>query len=350
MIRRVMFSVLILLFALCVGAFAAEPSAPRHDFPPVGECQVLVGDFHMHTLNSDGRPTTRERVEESFYRGYDVIAVTDHGTTRAYRVSRHVGEKLGLVVLKGLETGMRGSEHMNAFGFNEQYVPRDGHRWAEKASQDTVFYQDEMKAIAESGGVVIYNHPHKGYREPVLWGIEQGYLIGIEVKNDVVRNKWNTTEWNGLYCYPDAFDFALKHNLSLFANTDCHGMRDPDIAKTLVLVKERSPKGVMDAIRARRTAAWFGPGGGVVWGRQDLLSDLIQSTVTVGKNSDGKLTFDNKGPMPLKVKLEGCASSVELPAYQKTTSIESIAGSSVRVPWENVWTDPRTRLTTQHKL
>lgn len=346
--RSIIISVLLCIFALTAVHAQGQLDARRHDFPPAGKYQVLIGDFHMHTLNSDGRPTTRERVEESFRMGYDVISVTDHGKTRAYRVAKHVGEKLGLVVINGLETGVKGKEHMNAFGMTTDFVPRNPHSWAEEPGQNTAYYRDAMKNVVDHGGVVIYNHPHVGYREPVLWGIEQGYVIGIEVKNDVVRDKWNTTEWNGLYCYPDAFDFALKHNLTLFANTDVHGNRDPEPARTLVLVEERSPKGVMDAIHARRTAAWFGPNGGVVWGRQDLLSDLLTSTVAVSKTSNGNLAFHNRGPIPLKAKVEGCASSVQLPAYEEAVVAVSASGASVSVTWENVWTDPNTNLTTRH--
>lgn len=335
----------VLLFAFASAAALAQglPDSKRHDFPPVGRYRVLVGDFHMHTLNSDGRPTTRERVEESYRLGYDVIAVTDHGKTRAYRVARYVGEKLGMVVINGLETGVKGREHMNAFGMSTEYVPSNPHNWAEEPGQETVYYRDEMKKIAGLGGVVIYNHPHVGYREPVEWGVKQGHLIGIEVKNDVVGDRWNTSEWNGIYCYPEAFDFALKNNLALFANTDVHGVRSSDPAKTLLLVEERSPKGVMDAIRARRTAAWF---QGVLWGREDLLSDLIGASVSASRAGDGKLLLANNSPVPLKARVDGTAGAVELPPYQNAAVNAPGAGASVGITWENVWTDPRTNLRT----
>ena len=77
---------------------AACPSSG--EFPRVGAYQVLRGDFHMHTVNSDGKLTTRERMEESHRMGYDVIAVTDHGTMRACRLAKALGEPLGMIVIR----------------------------------------------------------------------------------------------------------------------------------------------------------------------------------------------------------------------------------------------------------
>ena len=106
--RRIAFLELAIALMLVIAwpLQAADSTAPQsltsrpHSFPHVGKYEVLCGDFHMHTINSDGKLTTRERVEESYTMGYDVIAVTDHGKTRSYRVARYIGEPLGLVVLR----------------------------------------------------------------------------------------------------------------------------------------------------------------------------------------------------------------------------------------------------------
>ena len=235
-----------LLLAVAWPLRAADSTAPEglasrpHSFPKVGNYEVLCGDFHMHTIHSDGSLLTRERVEESYTLGYDVIAVTDHYKTRAYRVAKYVGEPLGLVVLRGLETGIASNEHMNVIGVSEDYVPTNPHRWSEKPGAETVFYQDELRRIAKCGGLVIYNHPHVGFREPVEWGIKEGVIQGIEVKNDVVGKAWNTIDFNGVYCYPNGLDYGLQKNLTLFANTDAHGKRNVNPAVTLVISKART--------------------------------------------------------------------------------------------------------------
>lgn len=314
---------------------------PRHDFPPVDGYQVLLADFHMHTLNSDGKPTTRERVMESYGLGYDVIAITDHGKTRGNRTAKLVGEPLGLVVLPGIETGINAMEHTTAIGFTSDYKPRNSHNWAENPGEDRAYYQDQMKQIDKTGGLLIYAHPHHGMREPVLWGIKQGYVHGIEVKNDVVGDGWNTTKFEGVSCYPNGFEWALEHNLAILACTDVHGKRQTEsFTGTLVLVDERSPDGVMDAIRARRTAAWFNR---MVWGREKLLSDLVTSCVVAVRAGDGSVTLENSCPITWKGTIGD--KKIELGPYQKA-AIDTGDAKSVTVLWNNVWTSTKTNLST----
>lgn len=341
---------LVSLTASWAGA-QAELAAPRdHSFPKVGKYEVLCADFHMHTINSDGSLTTRERVEESYSFGYDVIAITDHRTAKGYRIARHVGRRLGLVVLSGIETGVKGNEHMNAIGFSSLYEPTNSHDWSETPNGNTVYYRDELKEIADCGGFVIYNHPHVGFREPVEWGVREGMIEGIEVKNDVVGKGWNTIEWNGIHCYPNAFEYGLKHNLTLFANTDVHGRRRQNPAVTLVLSEARTPEAVMEALRARRTAAWFDE---AVWGREKLLTDLMLASVKTFRSTDelGKpcLRIENRSPLALKAVIPGTIEqAVEIAPYGETRVPYEASDGKVRVKWMNVWTSPTENLLTTH--
>ncbi|MGB9587366.1 MAG: hypothetical protein ACPL7O_04230 [Armatimonadota bacterium] len=320
------------------------------EFPRVGKYEVLCGDFHMHTINSDGKLTTRERVEESARMGYHLIAITDHRTTRSYTIAKYVGEQLGLVVLRGIETGVKGAEHINAIGFSSQYEPTDSHSWSDAPNGDTVYYRDELKEIADCGGFVIYNHPHVGFREPVEWGVREGIIQGIEVKNDVVGEGWNTVAWNGRHCYPDAFDYALKHNLTIFANTDAHDKRNANPAVTLVLSEARTPSAVMEALRARRTVAWF---DGVLWGREDILTDLIRACVKVSLSKDREgntfANIENQSPVALTAVIDGVsAESVEIPPYQAISIPSTMDGNEVRIKWTNLWVSPTENLEITH--
>jgi len=338
-------AIIAIITALTIPVPVWAETPPRHDFPSVDGYQVLLGDFHMHTINSDGKLTTRERVEESYAIGYDVIAVTDHGKTRTFRLAKYIGEPLGLVVIPGIETGINRMEHTVAIGFNSNYQPRDSHNWAENPGEDRAYYQDQMKQIGESGGILIYAHPHKGMRDPMLWGIKQGYVVGIEVKNGVVGTGWNTTKFEGADCYPNAFDWALEHNLAIFACTDAHGRRQTEsFTGTLLLVKERTESGVMEAIRARRTAAWFNE---MVWGREDLLSNLLRSCVVATRNADGSVIFENRCPIVFKGTIGD--KKIELGAYQKA-KLDAGNVDSITIRWDNVWTSPKTNLTTVIKL
>ena len=344
----------IALLALPCWAGDAVPGPARHDFPRVGPYQVITGDFHMHTMNSDGKLTTRKRVEESYRFGYDAIAITDHGKTTAFRVAKYVGEPLGMIIIRGFETGIatyeggvrQGKEHLVVLNVPSDYKIRDAHSWAEKPGEPKAFYQQELTNIAKVGGVVIYAHPHLGCREPVLWGVKQGIIQGLELKNGVVGDGYRTVKDHGTSWYPWAVDFAMQQNLAMFADSDAHGNRKPDNPTvTLLLVTERSVSGVMDAIKNQRTAAWF---NGMLWGREKLLSDMIESSVIVSKNTDGKIELENRSPVALSGTV-GLAK-LELGAYAKASVEGSDPAKTLSIKWDNVWTDLTTNLSTEHKV
>ena len=339
---RVRFAaVLAVLFALGGLAYAGPP---RHDFPAVASYQVLCGDFHVHTINSDGRLTTRERVEESYDRGYDVIAITDHGKPRAYRIAKYVGERFGMVVVPGFETGVKDKEHYVCLGVDASFKPRDPHRWAEKPGDKTVFYRDEMIAIAAAGGVLFQAHPPNEWREPTDWGVKQGIILGVEVQNGYGSREQSPRSFAGVTCYPHAFDWAIEHNLALFANSDIHASRrQGEQPVTLVFSSARTVDGVMEAIRSRRTAAWF---NGMVWGREELVSDLVGAAVSA-KRTAGGISFTNRCPIAFRITLDGKA--IELPAYKQVDVDQTVEGQA-KLVWSNVWTSTKTNLETTLRL
>ncbi len=344
MMRRLkLIAVICALFGAALALALAEP--PRHDFPPVGCWEVLCGDFHMHTVNSDGKLTTRERVEESYNLGYDVIAITDHGKPGPYRVARYLGEPLGLIVVPGFETGVLGKEHYVALGAPATFKPRDSHRWSEKPGEKTVHYQEEMRAIAEAGGILFQAHPPNEWREPTDWGVKQGIIVGVEIQNGYGKVESGSGPLGGVQCYPHSFDWALKNNLALFANSDVHGTRRQGPQPvTLVFVSERTPEGVMEAIRARRTVAWF---NGIVCGREELVSKLLSAAVSAKKSGPTQLTIENCSPIAFRAELRG--NTIELPPYERT-KLEWSGGSSMTIRWLNVWTSLTSNLEVELKI
>jgi hypothetical protein len=180
-----------------------------------------------------------------------------------------------------------------------------------------------------------------GLDEPVLWAIKQGLVQGIEVKNGVVGKGWNTVNSHGTWFYPQAIDWAIEHNLTLFANSDVHETRTAQNSPaTLVLAEKRSPEGVMDALRAGRTVAWF---DGMLWGKKDVVESLIKAAVSVTVK-DGTLVIENKSPATLTAAIGDKSTTIK---PSETAELEAASGD-LHVRWTNVWVSSKENLETRH--
>ena len=314
--------------------------------------EVLRGDFHMHTVHSDGTFSPADRVVEAWQYGYDAIAITDHRNFQAYEKALPTAEKLGLLLFRGMETGLAEQEHLVAFDFSSDYQPRNPHQWAETEGQTTVFYRDQWQRLAAADAFVLYAHPHVGLREPMLWGIRQGLLGGIEVKNDVVGSEWNSVESHGTWWYPSAFDWAITYNLTIFANSDVHEARgESDQAVTLVLAGAWSHEGVMEALHQGRTVAWFNR---MLCGHEWVLQLLMANLVDVSRMKIEDTTFlrlKNYGPVELTAQIADTPlGPVTLGPYQESLVSVRRMPDPVTLAWTNVYTSPATNLTTTHAL
>jgi hypothetical protein len=99
----------------------------------------------------------------------------------------------------------------------------------------------------------------------------------------------------------------------------------------------------MDALRARRTAAWF---GGMLWGREALLSDLMRACVKASKDG-GSVVLENRCPIAFKGTLQGAPDKAfELPAYGRTL-VDWTGSDSFVIRWDSVWTSPTSNLVTK---
>jgi hypothetical protein len=178
--------------------------------------------------------------------------ITDHRSFAAYEEALPMAKTLGILMLRGMETGLSGMEHLVALGFSTGYQSRDEHQWADTQGRGTAYYRDQLQEMARAGGFVLYAHPHVGWREPVQWGVGQGLIQGIEVKNDVVGSGWNTAFSHGTHWYPFGFDWAVS-TIDDLRQLDARRPRHAPQA-ALVLAAERLG-GVMEALRAGRTKA-----------------------------------------------------------------------------------------------
>ena len=259
--------------------------------PQVKGYNIYKGDFHVHTIYSDGEVTPRERVREAWYDGLDIIAITDHLELRSYEkfmLKAHApynkdgkpyeyirggagnkkdhttpiycdldatydeaalyvkNEEIPIMVLRGTEIWRNPSVvgEYNAFFLKDI---------TDIAKPDII---ESLKAAKEQGAIIIHNHP--GWRRKTMDKSEIQEQIYAEKLVDGIEVV------NGSTLYPKMVDRCVNEELTIFANTDCHRTsaqyfpRGGEIFRTMtfILAKECTEKAIKDALLKRRTIGY----------------------------------------------------------------------------------------------
>jgi hypothetical protein len=200
----------------------------------------LAGDFHSHTVHSDGSLEIVELAALAAACGLDVLAVTDHNTVSHHAHLPAAGEHAGILLVPGQEvTTDRG--HANCFGdigwidFRE---PPD--RW--------------LATATSRGGVMAVNHP---------WAWDCAWRMPLSQPADLVE-MWHWT-W-------DRRDRAAIADWRTFGQraiggSDFHRPSEgfsPGAPTTWLECADRSVDAVLDALRHGRIALSATPDGPVV--------------------------------------------------------------------------------------
>ncbi len=287
--------------------------------PDIPGYLTLKGDFHTHTIFSDGVVSPDFRVTEAWTEDLDIIAITDHIEHRKYKnilpddlnlgyeLARSKAEELDILLIPGAEITKK---MPNPGHFNVLFV-----KDVNKLINDDPILQIE-EAINQ-GAFIMWNHPGSSWIRPIIdttkiWDIhknllEKGWLHGIEV--------FNTDEW-----FPIALDWCDSNNLTIFANTDIHSPINYwyDLsnsgnhrAMTLVFAKTRSVDGVKDALFKNRTIGFFGK---ALVGNEKLILELFNASINFKKpfrqeKRDDKIEFfaelENPTDLTFILKKEG---------------------------------------------
>lgn len=293
----------ILLSCLLVFLFnlTFSQKVKKVQIPDIPGYFTLKGDFHLHTVFSDGNVWPTVRVDEAVNEGLDIIAATDHieyrphkadipgDLNRSYDIEKPNAEKKNILLVKGIEI-TRGMPpgHFNALFINDANA---------LAKED---FKDAVREAKNQGAFILWNHPGWKAQQPDTtkwldihsWLYDNGLMNGIEI--------YNEKEYYGI-----AFDWALQKNLTVFANTDCHGptattydLVNSHRPLTLVFAKERSLNGVKDALFKGQTATWT---DNTVRGKEEWLKPLFSACVDIKR--DGKrITVSNKSGLEFDVE------------------------------------------------
>lgn len=283
--------------------------------PDIPGYQTLKGDFHIHTVFSDGNVWPDFRVVEAWTEGLDVIAITDHIEHRSHKAmlpedlnsgyenAKAEAEQLNILLIPGAEiTRQTPIGHFNVLFVKD----------VNKLINDDPMIQ--IEEAVKQGALIVWNHPGWGWASPLpdttKWGyfqtsiLEKGWLHGIEV--------FNTEEW-----YPIVLKWCKEKELTVFANTDIHTPVNYwyDLSRpyshrpmTLVFAKNRTLYGVKEALFENRTLAYFND---ILAGREDLIKGLFHASIILHPplrqvKADGKVTYfaELENPTDLTFNLE----------------------------------------------
>jgi hypothetical protein len=250
-----------------------DPNAPPDEPPPLdatskktprrtgGSGRWYKGDFHSHTVHSDGYNTIDEYVTESERVGLDFLAITDHNTTSHFEeiARRPTGSFL---LIPGEEvTTFWG--HANVWGAG---------CWVDFRATDDETMRRTIEWVHECGGLFSPTHPKASAGYPWEFGVED----------------FRTVEtWQGAWRYYNAesLDFweqRLRQGRRIVAvgGSDCHSIAPATFIHpwtvgnpcTWVYVEgDLDEEGVLDGVRA-----------GHVFLSEDTTGPFLEMTATAG--------------------------------------------------------------------
>jgi hypothetical protein len=255
---------LVLLIGITLGTLA--DAIPARAVPRSGDDWILAGDFHVHAFPGDGTIAAGELRREAWRAGLDVVAVTNHNQTLAARLVARSGPAGEPLVMVGQEI-TNPAYHLIAVGITQTI----------DADQPAALAID---AVHAQGGVAIAAHPSRNY-----WSaFDDGALArldGTEAAHSAMRGD---SEFGADLA--EFFGRARRRNPTIAAigSSDFHSSPALGLARTYIVVRERSEGAVLDAIREGRTVAVDGDGG--LHGDPDLVR-LVAANRPTGR-ADGQ--------------------------------------------------------------
>ena len=305
--------------------------------PQVNGYNVYKADLHTHTIHSDADATVAFRVNEAWYDGLDILAVTDHIEYRSrerilvnylkkylsedhkkavnWRIDQHpmtegeimvdlnfsckeanrYAEKYGILIIPGTEVTRDGETvgHFNALFTTDNNL---------------IYDPDPVQAVRNAkaqNALVMHNHPgwqriNIDYTPAETAMYAEGLIDGVEVMN--------TDEF-----YPGVIDRVREKGLFISANTDIHSSTAYDYRyngfdrmMTLILAKEKTLEAVREALEARRTIAY---GYNTLCGEEQLLKDFFEAgmktSVMHKGNTSTNVAVTNMTSIPYVIRQEG---------------------------------------------
>ncbi len=222
------------------------PLPPRPERPPTRRLPAvpghewLAGDFHSHTVHSDGSLEIVELAARAAGRGLDVLAVTDHNTVSHHAHLGAAADHTGILLVPGQEV-TTDAGHANCFGDVGWIDFRDP--------------PDKWQAAAtERGGLMSVNHP---------WAWDCAWRMPLAGPADLVEMwhwTWDRRDTTALTDWPNFGRRAIGG--SDFHRPGSDG--EPGAPTTWLECADRSVDAVLEALGRGRVAISASPDGPVL--------------------------------------------------------------------------------------
>jgi hypothetical protein len=257
--------------------FALDPASVNLDPLCNGLCTEdeqrqgswLRGDFHIHTIYSDGRYTPQEQIDIAVRQGLDFIFFSDHNTDSSNNVmGTFQALAPDLLIGRGIEVTTRAG-HWQALGLDPDQLVE----WRYK---DTENYTAAAKDVHRRGGLVSINHPFAAC-SACNWVFDDWTANdAIEVWNA----EWDSTDAAAVGKWQDLLVDG-KYTTAI-GGSDSHSPPALNgIPTTVVRSRGRSQAAVVEGVKAGRAYIVRGPGMEIEF-RVRLPSLLGLRTVEIG--------------------------------------------------------------------
>lgn len=232
----------------------------------------LIGDFHSHTIHSDGLDSPESVLNSAIRLGLDFIAITDHnnylGSVDALKIAKD--KKLPITVINGEEYSCTFT-NMHIISLGATSALDEKYYCAEPDSENTKLSAFELtkqlcRRIKENGGLSVMCHP--------LWKPLHSDGSRIDVPMSLVKelmehNVFDAVEIVGGSPIEDSMTSHMQHlwavnygatpdKTAYLGSTDSHTYSiDPICGKhfTLVFAENNNQKAIVDAVRNKLTVA-----------------------------------------------------------------------------------------------
>ena len=190
-----LFLALVLCFALCVPAFAATTVTISNPYENIDweSVNTYKAALHSHTNATDGDQTLLQSIERHAETGFDIVAITDHGTVdRGWTKDNSTVIRSLLKIAKRSEgdvtpleengtfpngetysyyTAKNGDDYLKTggkeilrvpFGIENNAVSVNAHvnSWfVDHCNNSVTTYEDAIKGVEKLGGISVINHP-----------------------------------------------------------------------------------------------------------------------------------------------------------------------------------------------